>query len=321
MFVNRLPGLRVGELSPVNAAALVDLVAQMETRFFGQSQTNRPEILGTLAAPELGGTRGTAGVWEDGRLVAAALAYDALDLEQTLAMDLFVAPGPRRQEIAGRLLSAVRHYGATLGPGPRDWLKLETFGGDEELARVVSADGFVRHRVYLRMRRDFTTPLQPAGLPEGLSVSGMTDDDWPRVHRTITEAFRDHYDTHPVPLATLRQRFDHETTDLGQWRLVFGAGELVGLCISGNRYAPAGLGYVDTLAVLRAARGRGVGTYLLRQAFIDDRARGMGGTALHCDAANLTGATRLYASVGMLRDQHYDAWRTRLVPMIPMTLR
>jgi GNAT superfamily N-acetyltransferase len=141
----------------------------------------------------------------------------------------------------------------------------------------------------------------------------MTGRDWPRVHRTITEAFRDHYDVHPVPLATFQLRFDHETTDLGQWRLVFDGDDLVGVGISSNRYAAAGMGYVDTLAVLRSARGRGIGTYLLRRSFLDDQARGMSGTALHCDAANLTGATRLYESVGMATDQHYDAWRARLV--------
>ncbi len=315
MFVTGLPGLRVGELSRRNARELVELVAQVETTFFGQSQTNLPEILGTLAAPELHGTRGTAGVWENGRLVAAALVYDDLAVEKALAIDLFVAPGRRRALIAGRLLAGVLDYATTLGPDPLAWLKVETFGGDAELARVVREDGFVAHRVYLRMRRDFTTELEPARLPQGFTVTGMRDALWPHVHDVITHAFRDHYDSHPAPLETFCQRFDHETTDLGQWRLVFEDEQLVGLGISSNRYAAAGLGYVDTLAVRRSARGRGLGTYLLRQAFLDDRERGLRGTALHCDAENLTGATRLYEAAGMHRDQHYDAWKRHISPV------
>lgn len=312
MFVNRLPGLRVGELSRANAGELVQLVADMESRFFGQSQTNLPEILGTLAAPELHGTRGTAGVWQDGRLVAALLAYDDLEHQQSLALDLFAAPGPRRLEIVRRLLAGAREYGASLGPWPGDCLKVETFGGDDELAVEVADDGYVQHRVYLRMRLDFDGDLEPAVLPDGLATRVMVDTDWPAIHAVVMAGFSDHYDFHPRPLEMLKQQYDTETTDYSRWQLVFDGGELVGVGIGSNRYAECGLGYVDSLVVLREARGRGIATFLLRGAFAADRARGLLGTALHCDATNPTGAARLYEAVGMRRDQHYDAWRARL---------
>lgn len=313
MFVNRLPGLRVGELSRANAGELVQLVADMERRFFGQSQTNPPEVLGTLAAPELHGTRGTAGVWQDGRLVAALLAYDALEHEQTLALDLFASPCSRRAEIVRRLLAGARAYGASRGPRIGDWLKVETFGGDDELAAAVADDGYRQHRVYLRMRLDFDRDGEPAVLPAGFTTRVMTTADWPAIHTVITAAFRDHYDFHPLPLDLVQQQYDTETTDYSRWQLVFQGSELVGLGIASNRYAEQGLGYVDTLAVLREARGRGIATFLLRHAFEGDRARGLRGTALHCDATNPTGAARLYEAVGMRRDQHYDAWRARLL--------
>lgn len=312
MFVNRLPGLRVTELTRANAGDLVGLVAGMETQFFGQSQTNLPEIVGTLAAPELRGRRGTAGVWDEGRLVAALLAYDALEHEQALALDLFAAPGQRRTEIVRRLLAGARAYASALGASAGDWLKVETFGGDDALAREVSEDGFVQHRIYLRMRRDFVGPLEPAVLPDALSTRVMSAGDWPDIHQLVTRAFRDHYDFHPLPLDLVVRQYDTETTDYARWQLVFDADALVGIGISSNRYAEHALGYVDTLAVLRSARGRGIATFLLHNAFAEDRARGLRGTALHCDATNPTGATRLYQAVGMHRDQHYDAWRAPL---------
>ena len=51
---------------------------------------------------------------------------------------------------------------------------------------------------------------------------------------------------------------------------------------------------------------------LLRDAFHRDAGLGFTGTALHCDATNPTGATQLYESVGMQRDQYYLAWRAGL---------
>jgi ribosomal protein S18 acetylase RimI-like enzyme len=57
-------------------------------------------------------------------------------------------------------------------------------------------------------------------------------------------------------------------------------------------------GYVDTLAVLREHRGKGLGTALLMQSLHALRRAGMEGAHLHADADNLTGAMRLYRRAG-----------------------
>lgn len=310
MFVSGLPGLRVSPLHREHAPDLCQLVRGMELRFFGRSETNVPEILGTLAAPELDGTRGTAGVWDGEELVATLLAYDALEHEKGVFLDLFLGP-VRRGEITSRLVQAARDYATSLGPDRDCWLKVESFGGDHETAGVLADEGFHQHRVYLRMRRDFTHPPTLGALPAGLTVAPMTDDRWPEIHSVLTEAFRDHYDSHALPLDLFQRSLDRESTDLRLWRLVYDGQSLVGVRISSNRYAPHGLGYVESLGVLASHRGRGIATFLLHEAFTTDFAAGLTGTSLHCDATNLTGATRLYESVGMRRDQHYDAWRTR----------
>lgn len=83
MSVPGLPaGLRLTQLSRDHAADLTDLVRAKELTFFQRSETNTKEILGTLSAPELDGTRGTAGVWDDGRLLAAMLAFNGLQHER-----------------------------------------------------------------------------------------------------------------------------------------------------------------------------------------------------------------------------------------------
>ncbi|MDQ1698604.1 MAG: mycothiol synthase, partial [Frankiaceae bacterium] len=62
---------------------------------------------------------------------------------------------------------------------------------------------------------------------------------------------------------------------------------------------------VGTLGTLREARGRGIGSLLLRTAFAEFAARGLRKVTLGVDAANLTGAVRLYESVGMRADHEW----------------
>ncbi len=312
MFVSGVPGLRVTAITREHAGPLSDLVSQLENTYFGVSQTNVPEVIGTLHAPELHGRRGTAGVWDGDDLVACLLCYDGLEHEQEVFADLFVGQHPQRQHTLSRLLVAAHEYADSLSPVPGAWLKTESFGGDTLVARALADAGFEHHRVYQRMRIDFDHPPQPAALGGSLRAAAMTEDLWPQLHQTLTLAFTDHYDTHPLPLDLFQQAFDRQSADMAMWRVVFDGPELVAARISSNRYAPRGLGYVDSLAVLREYRHRGIASYLLREAFCQDYAAGLSGTALHCDSANLTGATRLYEQVGMQRDHYYDAWRKPL---------
>ena len=58
----------------------------------------------------------------------------------------------------------------------------------------------------------------------------------------------------------------------------------------------------------RPWRGRGYGRDLLRHSFREFRRRGMRRATLGVDAANPTGATHLYESVGMYVEQEAIVW-------------
>lgn len=311
LYVTGVPqGLRVTQLTTDRTPAVTELVRDVEREFFGGTQTNDTEIRGVLLSPELRDTANTAGLWDDDGLVAALLAFDGLEHGRGLHMDLFISPFvAQRQSIAECLLRSGEVFGRTLPFGEGDHLKCESFAGDDAVAGALDALGYRQHRTYLRMRLDFEREPPRSPLPEGLTARGMTDDDWAAVHGVITSAFRDHYDSHPLPLELFKQDSSSETTDFARWRLVFDGSRCVAVCIASRRYAAHGLGYVENLGVLREYRGRGIARHLLTDAFHRDREAGLSGTALHCDATNPTGATALYASLGMTRDQEYDAWR------------
>lgn len=307
-------GMRVAPLTKADLPALTGLIAAMESAYFGRSEANEPEVLGVLRSPELHGTRGTAAVWQDDELLAALLAHDGLEHGRGVHLDLFMRPDGRgRSQLAHSLLAGTERYAQNLTASPQDWLKSENFAGDTELLETFRDRGYEQHRVYLRMRIDYADAALPSpGLPDGLSVRTMTDPDWPDLYQVVTTAFADHYDFHPLPFEAFRTDLLNETSDRDRWRLVFDGDVCIGACIASKRFAEHRVGYVETLAVLREQRGRGVARFLLHDAFARDQQAGFEATTLHCDATNPTGAAQLYESVGMHRDQEYTAWRTAL---------
>lgn len=62
------------------------------------------------------------------------------------------------------------------------------------------------------------------------------------------------------------------------------------------------------LGVRRPWRARGIGRALLVTAFVAVHARGGEAVELGVDAANPTGATRLYEDVGMREHQSFEVW-------------
>ena len=71
-------------------------------------------------------------------------------------------------------------------------------------------------------------------------------------------------------------------------------------------------GWVLELGVRDRWRGRGIGLVLLRTAFRELWRRGHTHIGLEVDAANETGATRLYERAGMRVTRQYDTYERRL---------
>jgi GNAT superfamily N-acetyltransferase len=165
-----------------------------------------------------------------------------------------------------------------------------------------SAGGFVVRRYY-RMGIELSDRPAPPPLSAGVEVRGVTEDDLPAMHAVIDTAFEDHFAHEPRSFAQWRQMtVDGVCPDLGLWWLATVDGEpAAGL----YGFAAPETGYVDSLGTLRAFRGRGLGVALLHAAFAEFAKRGLPRATLAVDAANPTGALRLYTSVGM-RAEHED---------------
>lgn len=97
--------------------------------------------------------------------------------------------------------------------------------------------------------------------------------------------------------------------DLGVWFLAVADGEPVGAAICSMS---EGVGWVDSPGVRRPWRKHGVGLVLLQHAVGEFHQRGLQRVALGVDAANPTGATRLYERAGMTVAQQHATYAKEL---------
>jgi mycothiol synthase len=99
------------------------------------------------------------------------------------------------------------------------------------------------------------------------------------------------------------------------WSLFFLAeadGEAAGVALCRPKPTETDIGAIRVVGVRSGWRRQGVGRALMLHAFREFRRRGMRGASLGVDAESLTGAQRLYTSVGMHVDRESDIFEKRL---------
>jgi ribosomal protein S18 acetylase RimI-like enzyme len=166
------------------------------------------------------------------------------------------------------------------------------------VAGDTAADELFSARGYREVRRFWDMEIQLEDDPPepDVAVEPMGDDAR-GFHAALEEAFADHWEHRPESFEDWwgRQR-ERSNYDPSLWFVVRDGDEVA--AAARNEARETG-GYVGALGVRRAWRGRGYGRALLLHTFREFRRRGLSHVALGVDAANPTGATRLYESVGM----------------------
>lgn len=187
-------------------------------------------------------------------------------------------------------------------PGPREH---RAFAMEVERSWIdlLEVEGYEKIRYGFEMRRSLTGELPDHPLPDGLELRPVE----PSQHRTIfeadDEAFRDHWGHHPATEEDFRALHEHPETDTSLWCVAWDGDEVAGVVINAiyrEENATLGLarGWLDHVSVRRPWRGRGVAKALCAASFRRLREAGMDEAWLGVDAANPTGALRLYEGLG-----------------------
>jgi mycothiol synthase len=220
-----------------------------------------------------------------------------------------VHPDHRRQGVGRRLMEALYRRAVERLPeadgGP---VYLQANSRDVETGRqaLFKDLGMERVRYFVDMARPIDNSLPPVEVPGGFRLRAFDlARDVEAVWRVDVESFRDHWGYTGFPLEEFRHWIEQPNFRPELWLVAEeeATGRMAGICL--NKIDPDWIartgrqeGYVNTLAVLRQYRKRGLGSALLVRGMRILRDAGMDSVHLGSDAENLTGAVRLYERLG-----------------------
>ena len=202
----------------------------------------------------------------------------------------------------------LRQIAATLeaqGEIPAGTLRtFEAWAADTETEKtaLLEREGYRPVRYHLDMVRWLSEPITAAPMPEGLEVRLTSPERYRAVWEADQEAFRDHW--HFIPgTEEDYQGWLEWSPDPSLWKVAWDGDQVAGMVLNflnenENAEYNRKRGYTEGIAVRRPWRRRGLARSLLTQSLQMFKDMGMDEAALGVDAENLTGALRLYQSVG-----------------------
>ncbi len=212
--------------------------------------------------------------------------------------------------------------------GARVVIRQHTFDGDTTAEAFLGNAGYTRTRNYWRMAIELDTAPPPPEWPTEFNVATVDPErDLEAIVHASRDAFQDHY-------GMVFGSFEAEVERTRRWIeqdpnfdpllqfLVRAGDEIAGFCFcASNEAGDDTIGYVQALGVRPAWRRRGLGRALLFRAFGEFHHRGKARAVLHVDAESLTGANRLYETVGMRVAELTHEYELELRPGADLTMK
>jgi mycothiol synthase len=238
---------------------------------------------------------------EDGELAGYGDAEERPG-EDAVATFGRVHPDHRGKGIGRTLLGLMEARAAAIAGGRSMTIRNSVVAQDERALALLSDLGYRHVRDFLHMERSLDD-LETAELPTGVRIRTFKEGDAPLFYGIDARAFEGQWGMSARPFEEWQarhlsgERFQPDSCFLAECK-----GEPAGMLIGRGWAVEA---WVDSLGVLEEFRGRGIGGALLERAFRAFRDRGYKLVALNVDAANPTGATRLYEAHGMRVRRHW----------------
>jgi mycothiol synthase len=168
--------------------------------------------------------------------------------------------------------------------------------------------GFEYARDFYNMGIDLAPNGAPVAWPAGVAVRVIRPEvDAHAAHAAHEDAFAEHYLHAPALFADWRAlTLDREDFDASLWLLAWDGTEIAGevWAVERDQCGAGVVGVIESLAVRKPWRGRGLGEALLREIFRLLGDRGRATARLWVDAQNATGALRVYERAGMHVARH-----------------
>jgi mycothiol synthase len=239
---------------------------------------------------------------QDARLVGYGAVFD-IGAQCEMSGDIYVHPQFKGLGVEAALLRAlesrtrVQHV-PLADPARRVFIRVALDNEDEAGKAILAQEGYVPVRYHWRMGLDLESAPPAPLLPEGLEFRPFSKDEQATaIWQARNEAFKDNWGSHQLTFEEFSYyTFGSPEYDPALWAVIWDGREVAGFSI--NQYR-MGIGWIHILAVRPAWRARQLGVALLHRSFGEFYRRGTRTIGLGVDAANVTGATKLYQKVGM----------------------
>jgi mycothiol synthase len=275
-----------------DAAAVTEVVAALESSLYGQTTFSQADLEEEWSDIDV---EQDARVVRDGdRIVGYGLVRGR---GERWRVEGYVHPDVLGRGI-GKLIATGLEADAARGGARR--IQNSIYEPDSAARRLLESLGYGAVRVFRELRIELEAPPAAPEWPHGLRVVPFDPErDALEFHAAHQEAFADHWDYTPRDFEQWSKfHLVSERFDPTLWCVVRAGDEIAAgtICV-GETY---GGGWVNVLFTRRPWRRQGVGAALLRDAFGRFWGRGEHSVGLSVDAANDTGAFRLYERAGMV---------------------
>jgi mycothiol synthase len=253
---------------------------------------------------------------EDGRAIGFEDFFNVKD-HAYLEMDGYVHPNFKGQGIGTALMQwaeeRAREEMKLASPDLRVFLHGTTDGRDEVGKALFAEMGYVPVRYFWRMEIILAEEPPVPVFPAGLELRPFDKEAHAHlIWQADNEAFSEHWGSHATTFEEWKfRKFERPEFDPALWFVLWDGDQIA--AFSQNRYRN-GIGWVGTLGVRKPWRKQGLGLALLQHSFRDFYQRGMPTIGLGVDAANSTGATRLYQRAGMHAATEFVTFEKELRP-------
>ena len=317
-----LPDVEARAVTMADVPVLTDLFHRISMDATGTVDTSEDEVRDDLVGPRFDIAKDTLLMLDsNGRALVYGQAYDEHDDRGYI--DVYVDPEFDDATFAQVAAAAVRASLDRLTEAVRERSGAGTvaaaglYRGEDRMLAAYRSQGFEPSTTYWRMSidigdgDDFTVVL-----PDNVEIKAVNPDDdevMAQAVELLNDTFSGHHGHVELNVDDYAKSW-RETTryDPTAWWFAYDEGALVGLCIGDEAKLAENFGYVPSLGVRTAARGKGIARALLLTSFDEYARRGRTKVQLGVDTANDTGATRLYESVGMNSVMTFDTLEQKI---------
>jgi mycothiol synthase len=286
-----MSSFRLDPAVAADAAAVTELVVALESALYGQSTFSQADLEGEWSDLDL---EQNAHVVRDGDRI---VGYGAVrEFGELWRAEGSVHPDAHGRGIGKSIATGLEKDAARRGARRIQNSVLEP---DSAAQRLLESLGYDAVRIFRELRIELEAPPPAPEWPDGLRVVPFDPErDALEFHAAHQEAFADHWDYTPRDFeAWSKGHLGRERFDPTLWCVVRAGDEIAaGTICTGDTY---GGGWIHSLFTRRPWRKQGVGAALLGDSFGRFWERGEHSVGLGVDAANDTGAFRLYERAGM----------------------